>query len=194
MLVFAVIWAVIFLRIEPSDVAHPPQRRRGAERGEPGARALKVLVVSGIWPPDVGGPASHAPDVAAFLRERGHDVEVVVTADAPAAPSLPRALDLAIAAQGRRAMPSRRRVIAARARRPTSSTRRACSARTALACALAPRPLVVKLTADPAFERARWRGLVGGDVDAFQHGGGGSRLRCCAALRDVDAPRAPRTS
>jgi len=44
---------------------------------------VKVLIVSGIWPPDVGGPASHAPDVAAFLRDRGHDVEVVTTADAP---------------------------------------------------------------------------------------------------------------
>ena len=37
----------------------------------------EVLVVSGIWPPDVGGPASHAPDVAEFLRPpaigRGRD-------------------------------------------------------------------------------------------------------------------------
>ena len=33
-----------------------------------GGRELKILVVSGIWPPDVGGPASHAPEVAAFLR------------------------------------------------------------------------------------------------------------------------------
>ena len=29
---------------------------------------MKVLVVSGIWPPDVGGPASHAPEVARFLH------------------------------------------------------------------------------------------------------------------------------
>ncbi len=39
---------------------------------------MKVLVVSGIWPPDVGGPASHAPEVAGFLHERGHRVEVLV--------------------------------------------------------------------------------------------------------------------
>ena len=36
--------------------------------------------MSGIWPPDVGGPASHAPDVADFLHGRGHGVEVVTTA------------------------------------------------------------------------------------------------------------------
>ncbi len=43
---------------------------------------MKVLIVSGIWPPDVGGPASHAPEVAAFLREHGHEPHVLVTADA----------------------------------------------------------------------------------------------------------------
>ena len=43
---------------------------------------MNVLVVSGIWPPDVGGPASHAPEVASFLHARGHRVEVVTTATA----------------------------------------------------------------------------------------------------------------
>ena len=44
---------------------------------------MKVVVVSGIWPPDVGGPASHAPALAAALLDAGHAVEVVTTADAP---------------------------------------------------------------------------------------------------------------
>jgi hypothetical protein len=43
---------------------------------------VRILIVSGIWPPDVGGPASHAPEAADELRRRGHTVEVVVTADA----------------------------------------------------------------------------------------------------------------
>src|SRR5439155_14001826 len=66
---------------------HPAGRHRSAvaAAGHRTGAAMKVLVVSGIWPPDVGGPASHAPDVAAFLRTRGHDVEVVTTADAPPA-------------------------------------------------------------------------------------------------------------
>ena len=42
---------------------------------------MKVVVVSGIWPPDVGGPASHAPALADALIEAGHAVEVVTTAD-----------------------------------------------------------------------------------------------------------------
>ena len=47
---------------------------------------------------------------------------------------------------------------APRARAPTSSTRPACSAAASLGAALARTPFVVKLTADPAFERARRRG------------------------------------
>ena len=51
---------------------------------------MRVLIVSGIWPPDVGGPASHAPEVADFLRGRGHEVEIVTTADhEPAARAYP---------------------------------------------------------------------------------------------------------
>ena len=42
---------------------------------------MRVVVVSGIWPPDPGGPASHAPALADFLSARGHQVEVVTTAD-----------------------------------------------------------------------------------------------------------------
>ena len=30
---------------------------------------MKVVIVTGIWPPDVGGPASHAPEVAEFLHQ-----------------------------------------------------------------------------------------------------------------------------
>ena len=79
-------------------------RRGGGRRGVRGERAdaMRVLVVSGIWPPDVGGPASHAPDVAAFLRLHGHDVEVVTTASLDTrAGGVPGALDLAVAAEGR---------------------------------------------------------------------------------------------
>src|SRR5207253_9052636 len=53
-------------------------RRAGASPAASGR--MRVLVVSGIWPPDVGGPASHAPQVADELHARGHRVEVVTTA------------------------------------------------------------------------------------------------------------------
>ena len=45
--------------------------------------------------------------------------------------------------------------------------------RSAAGATAARRPYVVKLTADPAFERARRKGFVPGDLAAFQRGGGG---------------------
>jgi glycosyltransferase involved in cell wall biosynthesis len=151
---------------------------------------MRVLVVSGIWPPDVGGPASHAPDVAAFLRNRGHDVEVVVTADsAPAqepypvhwvARSLPKGvLHLRTALE-----------IARRAKRAEVVYTTGMFGRSSLGARLARRPYVIKLTADPAFERARRRGIVGGNVDEFQADGGGVSVRVLRLARDAELKHA----
>jgi glycosyltransferase involved in cell wall biosynthesis len=52
------------------------------------------------------------------------------------------------------------------------------------------RPYVVKLTADPAFERSRRRGLVAGDVDEFQRGGGGAIGLALRRARDFELRRA----
>src|SRR6185503_10209133 len=43
---------------------------------------MQIVFLTGIWPPDVGGPATHGPDFARFLRDRGHDVHVVTMGDA----------------------------------------------------------------------------------------------------------------
>ncbi|MDX6409365.1 MAG: hypothetical protein QOE13_2436 [Gaiellaceae bacterium] len=147
---------------------------------------MKVLIVSGIWPPDVGGPASHAPDVAEFLRGRGHEVEVVTTADTPPAA---RAYPV-------RAVPRHHRVGVRHYRGAALVRRRARESdvvyttgmfgRSAAGAMLARRPYVVKLTADPAFERSRRRGLVEGDVDEFQERGAGAGVALLRFARDVE--------
>jgi glycosyltransferase involved in cell wall biosynthesis len=152
-------------------------------------RALNVLVVSGIWPPDVGGPASHAPEVAAFLRARGHRVEAVVTADAP-----PAVEEYPVHWVSRRLPPAVRhaesvRLIAARARSADVVYTTGMFGRSSLATLLARTPFVVKLTADPAFERARRWGLWHGSLEAFQWAPPASALPL-RHLRDFDARRA----
>jgi glycosyltransferase involved in cell wall biosynthesis len=144
------------------------------------------LIVSGIWPPDVGGPASHAPDVAQFLRDRGHEVEVVTTADAP-----PSARPYPV-----RAVPRQHRVGVRHYRGATLVLRRARNVdvvyttgmfgRSAVGSALARKPYVVKLTADPAFERSRRRGFVEGNVDEFQGRGGSPAVALLRFARDVE--------
>jgi glycosyltransferase involved in cell wall biosynthesis len=151
---------------------------------------VKVLVVSGIWPPDVGGPASHAPDVAEFLLGRGHEVEVVTTAEAPPPP---RPYPV-------RAVPRQHRVGVRHWRGAALVHHRASEVdvvyttgmfgRSAFGATAARKPYVVKLTADPAFERSRRRGLVAGDVDEFQEGGGGRAVGLLRFARDIELRRA----
>ncbi len=146
---------------------------------------MKILIVSGIWPPDIGGPASHAPDVARFLTNRGHDVRVVVTADRAPAPepylvdwisrSLPKGILHGVA--------TARIAVAARHVDVVYAT--GMFTRTAIACTTVRRPFVLKLTGDPAFERARWRRRVDGDVESFQQGGGGLESAVLRRVRDA---------
>ncbi|HET8892609.1 MAG TPA: glycosyltransferase family 4 protein [Gaiellaceae bacterium] len=151
---------------------------------------MNVLVVSGIWPPDVGGPASHAPDVAAFLHGRGHHVEVVTTASTLPEPrdypvrwisrTLPKGL-----IHVRTALEVARRAAAADIVYTTGMF-----GRSAAGSAAARRPYVVKLTADPAFERARRRRITGGTVDDFQALTGDVRIQMLRRARDLELRRA----
>lgn len=46
-------------------------------------RALKVLLTSPVFPPDLGGPAVYVPSLGRFLTERGHSVKVVAFCSDP---------------------------------------------------------------------------------------------------------------
>jgi glycosyltransferase involved in cell wall biosynthesis len=150
---------------------------------------MNVLIVSGIWPPDIGGPASHAPEVARFLLDRGHRVQVVVTADRP-----PGSEDYPVHFVSRRRPPGLRhaeavKVLVERARRSDVVYTTGMFGRSSVAAQLARVPLVVKLTADPAYERARRWKLVRGSLEEFQSGAPPSTLPL-RALRDWDVRRA----
>jgi glycosyltransferase involved in cell wall biosynthesis len=43
--------------------------------------SLKVLMISGIFPPDIGGPATYVPTMASELVKRGHNVTVLTLSD-----------------------------------------------------------------------------------------------------------------
>jgi glycosyltransferase involved in cell wall biosynthesis len=153
---------------------------------------VNVLVVSGIWPPDVGGPASNSPELAAFLRGRGHGVAALTTAAAEPPPApypvhwVTRALPPGV----------RHLVFAARTARLARRTDVVYTAsvlgRSAAGCLAARTPYVVKLPDDPAFERARRLGLFDGDLDAFQRHGGGARVAALRRTRDLALRRAGR--
>jgi glycosyltransferase involved in cell wall biosynthesis len=151
---------------------------------------MKVLVVSGIWPPDVGGPASHAPEVAGFLHGRGHRVEIVTTASAPPAPE-----PFPVRWVSRRLPVGARHLagvalIAGRASAADVVYTTGTFGRSAAGATFARTPFVVKLTADPAYERARRRSFYAGSLEEFQRGGGGIQVAALRAARDAELRRA----
>ncbi len=145
---------------------------------------MRVLVVSGIWPPDVGGPATHAPEVAEFLHRRGHDLEVLTTAlEPPAARAYP------VHWISRRLPPPLRyawgAVLAARAaRRADVVYSTGMIGRTRVGSLLGRAPRVIKLTGDPAYERAVRYGLTAAPLDEFQRARG-ARVAVLKTVRNA---------
>jgi glycosyltransferase involved in cell wall biosynthesis len=148
---------------------------------------MRVLIVSGIWPPDVGGPASHAPEIADALSARGHSVEVVTTASGTPEPrlypvrhvsrSLPVGLRHAAVAP----------LVARRAHAADVVYATSMVGRSSLA---ARAPLVVKVAGDPAYERSLRLGLYAGSLDGFQHAPVGRQARILRRWRTVTVRRA----
>ena len=42
---------------------------------------MKLLVITGIFPPDIGGPATYVPTMGSELVKRGHKVTVLTLSD-----------------------------------------------------------------------------------------------------------------
>jgi glycosyltransferase involved in cell wall biosynthesis len=129
---------------------------------------MRVVFLTGIWPPDVGGPATHGPDFAAFLRDRGHRVQVVTMGDHE---PTERPVPVESVARGRPFVVRYPQVAAAgfrHARNADLVYATATYAAAAAAAVTARKPLVAKLVSDPAYERARRYGLFSGPLEAFQ--------------------------
>ena len=128
---------------------------------------MRIVLLSGIWPPDVGGPATHGPDLARFLCERGHAVRVVTMGDGPPT-ELPCPVETVLRSH---TFPIRYGLVAAKGTRAARSAdlvyASATYAAAAAAATLARRPLVVKLVSDPAYERAYRLGLFVGSLESF---------------------------
>jgi glycosyltransferase involved in cell wall biosynthesis len=129
---------------------------------------VRIAFLTGIWPPDVGGPATHGPDLARFLVARGHDVRVVTMGDGE---PTERPCDVEVVSR-RLPFPVRYGSVTLRgaraARRADVVYASATYAAAAAASVLSRRPLVVKLVSDPAYERAQRYGVDGGTLEEFQ--------------------------
>jgi glycosyltransferase involved in cell wall biosynthesis len=152
---------------------------------------MRVVLMTGIWPPDVGGPATHGPDLARFLRDRGHAVDVVTMSDAE---PTDRPVPVHVVSRGRPFVVRYPEVAVratALARHADLVYATATYAAAASASTVARRPLVVKLVSDPAYERAVRYGLFSRSLEEFQVAGGG-RIDALKRLRTLSVGRARR--
>jgi glycosyltransferase involved in cell wall biosynthesis len=154
---------------------------------------VEILLVSGIWPPDVGGPASHGPEFGRFLVDRGHRVRAVTSAGSagPEDPGFP-----VVASRNDRPrlvrQPAAALTLIAAARQPDVIYATGMYGRSALAASLRRVPLVFKLVSDPAYERARRLGLFSGTLEEFQRSNGHPAVPLLKRLRDLTLARASR--
>lgn len=128
----------------------------------------RVLVTTGIYPPDVGGPARSVPVLIATWRALGCDAEVLCYADDPHA----HPADGVVRIDRHQAKPIRF-VTTVSAIRRIARTSRAVFANglhleAYVGALLARRPLVVKIVGDEAWERAQNRGWTSLTLDAYQ--------------------------
>lgn len=155
--------------------------------------AMRVLISSGIFPPDRGGPATYVPEIAGALTKRGHDVCVFTLADAPGNgdQSYPFRVE-----RERRGGPLSLRVIRtltklSRLGRETDVVfANGLALEATLAAGLNGKPVVLKIVGDFAWERATNRGWISESFDDFQSRYHPGRIEVLKMLRSWWARKA----
>jgi len=155
---------------------------------------MRICLPTGIFPPDIGGPASYVPRIARALTERGHAVEVITLSDAPhddgqypfAVCRIPR---------GMPRLPRMARTIARIAQvghRAEVIYANGLFIEAVLARALVRRPLVMKVVGDWAWERAALNPRTSTSVEDFQRRRQHARDEAVKGLRAWVTRRASR--
>jgi len=158
----------------------------------PAVTRMRITIPTGIFPPDIGGPASYVPRIAEALLECGHAVEVLTLADDPAAGGMHPFPVTRIP----RGMPRISRMlntisaIAASARRADLIYANGLFIEAAAAAMIARKPLVMKIVGDWAWERARNRGETAPSVEEFQSRRQSPRSEAVKWLRTIVTRRA----
>lgn len=134
---------------------------------------MKLLLVTGIFPPDIGGPATYVPEIATSLAMRGHQVQVLTTSEPENLCCDDRSYPFQVVRMNRRVSLWRRpwdyfKSICYYGRDVDLIYANGVFLETALANKWLHKPLVIKVVGDPAWERARNRGWVKDNFEVFQ--------------------------
>jgi glycosyltransferase involved in cell wall biosynthesis len=164
-----------------------PDVKRGTAR-------LRIALPTGIFPPDIGGPASYVPRIAGALTDRGHGVEVITLADDPSAGGA-YPFPIRRIRRGMSRLPRMIQTISAVARAARKADiiyANGLFIEAAIAAAVARKPLLMKIVGDWAWERARNRGEGAPTVEEFQSRRQSLRSEAVKWLRSLVTRRADR--
>ena len=147
---------------------------------------MNVLIVTGIFPPDHGGPASYVPRIATAFARRGHSIEVVCLSDRmdhddSAYPFCLHRIPRGLFWPWRIVLTTF--TIWRTVRRHDLIYVNGLGAESALAALLAGRPAVHKVVGDYAWERATGRGWFRGTLGEYQTSVKPVRLRLLDCVR-----------
>lgn len=157
---------------------------------------MNILITTGIYPPDAGGPATYVQRIGRELVSRGHQVRVITLADDPAS-ALPEYPFSLVRVGRRHALPIRLLLtlvaIIRWGRRADVLYVNGLFLETALANLVLRRPAVQKIVGDWAWESTTNSGRSNDDFLQFQRGRGSRFVEAFKRLRAVLARTADRT-
>jgi glycosyltransferase involved in cell wall biosynthesis len=147
---------------------------------------VRVAIATGIFPPDIGGPATYVPELAEGLTARGHDVTVVTLSDGGDHDD--RGYPFRVVRLPRRSWTPMRGAgmvaeIARWGRRADLLFTNGLGLETAIAGKLIRRPVVEKVVGDLAWEKAMRSGWSRVGFEAFQSERLGLRAEVLKAVR-----------
>jgi glycosyltransferase involved in cell wall biosynthesis len=149
----------------------------------------RITILTGIFPPDIGGPATSVPELAAELERQGREVAVVALANDPSADhALPEPYDVIRVA--RRLPRLRRAAEVVRAVRRTNADVVLANGLHIESAFLAGLPVVQKIVGDWAWERSQNNGWSLVEVERFQVARLPPKARAVRLLRTKTTRRA----
>jgi glycosyltransferase involved in cell wall biosynthesis len=156
-------------------------------------RCLKVLMVTGIFPPDIGGPATYVPTMASELAKRGHKITVLTLSDKLEHDD--QSYPFPIVRIRRRLFKPWRFVLTVLAilregREAQVLYVNGLQLEAVVANFFLRKPLVQKVVGDWAWERATNKGWVTDSFEEFQERKYGLKVELLKTLRSVCAGRA----
>lgn len=154
---------------------------------------MKILIVTGIFPPDIGGPASYVPKIAAHLAGSGNEVTVLTLSETQEAKPYPFSV-VRVPRNINKAVRFVRTLV------ELLRHGKGCSIfyvnglvlEARLASWLLKIPVICKIVGDTAWERARNRGWFTGTIDAYQVADKGFFLKLLDAIRSIPLRSAKR--